>query len=412
MKNKKTNIAVILVLICLLIVSGCGRVDENKEVPDALSEVTEDNLTVEQESTVVTEVLTTEEATDTEGTTDKQLTICMVGDILLHTPIEEISRRDDGTYDYSALFDNVREEVQEADIAIVNEEVIIGGKELGVSGYPAFNASYEIGDALAEAGFDVVCHATNHALDKGRSGLLNCISYWKQSHPEMEILGIHESAEDAQVISYFDTDIGRIAILNYTYGTNGINLPSDMPFGVDLLSESRIIEDLDEAEECADFTIVCPHWGTEYRLEPDSSQLKWAKLMTEHGADLILGTHPHVIEPIEWVEEEDNSALVYYSIGNYVNWTSGTGAGVANRMVGGMATVTLGRDSGTTVIMDYGVRPVISHVTSAEDGVTTFFLSEYSEELAAQNEIVSQDPTFSYEYCRSLCDEVWGTLWR
>ncbi len=173
--------------------------------------------------------------------------------------------------------------------------------------------------------------------------------------------------------------------------------------------------DIQRAEELADFTIVCPHWGTEYRLTSDASQEKWTKIFAENGADLVLGTHPHVIEPIEWVTEEESNheMLVYYSLGNFVNWTSGTGEGVANRMVGGMAEVTITKDDhGEVEIADYGVKPMISHVASGPEGVTTYFLEDYPEELAEENEIVSQDPEFSREYCVNLCDSIWGDLWK
>ena len=355
------------------------------------------------------------EACDTSGdstsadTDAGTVTVCMVGDILLHTPIEEASRRDDGTYDYSHIFSETSDLISEADIALVNEEVIIGGAELGVSGYPAFNASYEIGDALADAGFDVVLHATNHVLDKGAKGLMNCYDYWEANHPEIEVLGIHDSPEDQARISVLEVNGISIAILNYTYGTNGIPVPSDMPYAVDLLEESRVIEDLKSAEDMADFTIVCPHWGTEYRLTPDPYQEKWAKIFAENGADLVIGTHPHVIEPIEWCDE----TLVYYSLGNYVNWTSGTGPGTANRMVGGMAEVTLTRsEDGDVCIEDYGVTALVTDLRAGSDGVTVYRLSDYTPELADRNAIRSQDPSFSYEYCNSLCDEVWGELWQ
>ena len=121
---------------------------------------------------------------------DDSITLIMVGDILLHTPVAESGKTKDGEYDFSAIFAPLKEEIQSADIAIVNQEVIIGGAELGVSGYPAFNAPYELGDALVEAGFDVVCQGTNHALDKGKKGILNCISYWREEHPEIAVLGI------------------------------------------------------------------------------------------------------------------------------------------------------------------------------------------------------------------------------
>lgn len=301
----------------------------------------------------------------------------------------------------------------------MNQEVIIGGADLGISGYPCFNADYSLCDSLVGAGFDVICHATNHAMDKGRAGLVNCAEYWRDEYPQITVLGIHDIADtstscgaDPAIIELGDM---RIAVLNYTYGTNGISLPADMPYAVDLLNEEQVVADIQRAEELADFTIVCPHWGTEYRLTSDASQEKWTKIFAENGADLILGTHPHVIEPIEWVTDEasEHEMLVYYSLGNFVNWTSGTGEGVANRMVGGMAEVTITKnDHGEVEIADYGVKPMISHVTSDPEGVTTYFLEDYDAVLAEENEIVSQDSNFSREYCVNLCDSVWGDLWK
>lgn len=353
------------------------------------------------------------------GNTDR-VTLIMVGDVLLHTPVEDASRREDGSYDYTQIFSQTSDLISAADIALVNEEVIIGGEELGVSGYPAFNAPYEIGDALVDAGFDVVLHATNHVLDKGERGLNNCCSYWAGKHPGIEVLGIHDSPEDQAHISVLNVGGFDIAFLNYTYGTNGIPIPGDMPYAVDMLDESRVISDLQAAEELADFTVVCPHWGTEYRLTPDNSQLKWARIFAENGADLVIGTHPHVIEPVEWIETDDaddivaddRGTLVYYSLGNYVNWTSGTGAGTANRMVGGMACVSLSRDDdGDVIIDDYGVTALVTDLREGRDGVTVYRLGEYTPGQAEANAIRSQDPSFTYDYCVSLCDDVWGDLW-
>ena len=324
----------------------------------------------------------------------------------------------DGSYDYDSLFSHTKEEIAAADLALVNQEVIIGGADLGISGYPCFNADYSLCDSLVGAGFDVICHATNHAMDKGRAGLVNCAEHWRDEYPQITVLGIHDTADtstscgaDPAIIELGDI---RIAVLNYTYGTNGISLPADMPYAVDLLNEEQVAADIQRAEELADFTIVCPHWGTEYRLTSDASQEKWTKIFAENGADLILGTHPHVIEPIEWVTDEasEHEMLVYYSLGNFVNWTSGTGEAVANRMVGGMAEVTITKnDNGEVEIEDYGVKPIISHVISGPEGVTTYFLSDYTDVLSEENEIRSQDPEFSREYCINLCNTVWGNLW-
>ena len=368
-----------------------------------------------------------------------QLTLLMVGDILLHTPVEESALQADGTYDFDPIFAHTADTIQAADVALVNQEVIIGGEALGISGYPAFNAPYAIGDALVDAGFDVVCHATNHALDKGQKGIINCSSYWRDHHPEITVLGIHDadpynaelSPSDRPIYFYTKDDI-TVAILNYTYGTNGIPLPSDMPYAVNLLDEAEVTADIRYAEEQSDFTIVCPHWGTEYLLSTDSMQQKWTEIFLENGVDLVLGTHPHVIEPIEWVEDPETGhrMLVYYSLGNFVNWTSGTGEGVSNRMVGGMAKVTLTKTdstasdgsgtfenpgtskfSDTVVISDYGVEAVVCHVTEGTDGVTVYPLADYTRELAKQNAILSQAPDFSLDYCTDLCNNVWGDAW-
>lgn len=339
-----------------------------------------------------------------------EIKIVMVGDILLHTPLAESGKKPEGGYDFSAVFANLKEEIEAADLALVNQEVIIGGAELGVSGYPSFNAPYELGDALVETGFDVVLHATNHALDKRKQGLLNCLSFWRENYPDTAVLGIHDSQESQQEIYVYEQQGIHIAVLNYTYGTNGVPLPDDMPYAVDLLQKERVAADLQRARELADFVIVCPHWGKEYVLEQTKDQENWAKLFAENGADLVLGTHPHVIEPIEQVvSENNNQALVYYSLGNFVNWTSGTGSGVANRMVGGMAQVTIGLDdNGEAVITEYGVLPVVCHVEGGFGGVTVYPLSEYTEELAGRNEIVKQDGSFSLKYCQELAERVFG----
>ncbi len=360
-----------------------------------------------------------------------ELTLVMVGDILLHTPVAESGLREDGSYDFSAVFAHTEEEIAAADLALVNQEVILGGTELGVSGYPAFNAPYELGDSLVDAGFDVVLHATNHALDKGAKGIRNCIAFWENKYPGTAYLGIHDSAEDQEEIYVYEQDGMKIAILNYTYGTNGIPLPQGMEYAVDQLTDlDRIAEDLRCAEELADFTIVCPHWGTEYRLTPDSRQETLTQFFWENGADLVLGTHPHVIEPVAWVtadgiricdlteqetaqgasltgNEIQNGMLVYYSLGNFVNWTSGVGDGVASRMVGAMAKVTLERgEDGTVFIKEYGIEPLVCHVEEGRDGVTVYPLSEYTEALAGKNAIRLQDDNFSLQYCHDLIEQV------
>lgn len=417
MMNRLMKYVVILILITGLI-SGCGDATEpaNSIIPtDEIAEL-DNEMTLDSSDDAGKDVLDSSSG-DVVNITNpdrNSVTICMVGDILLHTPVSEAAKREDGSFDYHALFSHTKDIIEEADLAIVNQEVIIGGEELGVSGYPAFNAPIEIGDALYDTGFDVVLQATNHALDKGSKGIMNDLSYWDAYHPDVAVLGIHDSEDDKNIIDTFEIHGIKIAILNYTYGTNGIPLPENMPFAVDMLDEQRVVSDIQRAREIADFVIVCPHWGTEYNLGIDSLQKKWTDIFLENDVDLVIGTHPHVIEPIEEIHrDEDDDMLVYYSLGNFVNWTSGTGEGVANRMVGGMAQITILRsDDGEVNISDYGVTALVTDLNAGEDGVTTYVLSDYSETLAKENEIVNQDSNFTYEYCVNLCDEVWGDLWR
>jgi poly-gamma-glutamate synthesis protein (capsule biosynthesis protein) len=387
---------------------------------DAASEETipglgesEENISASQPD--VSTSLPKESTVEPEPEEPPAITIRMVGDILLHDRVSQYALQEDGRYDYSRVFEDLKDEISEADLAIVNQEVIIAGEEFGVSGYPTFNAPFALGDALAEAGFDVICHGTNHALDKGKKGLLSCIDFWEREYPQLAVLGIHDSRADRNRIYVYEQDGIRVAVLNYTYGTNGIPLPADMPYAVDLLEREQVIADIHTAEALADFTIVCPHWGAEYVLEETAEQRRWAELFLECGVDLVLGTHPHVIEPVEMMVDEENGRqmLVYYSIGNFVNWTSSAKAGVANRMVGGMADVTIGRsEDGDVTITDYSVTAVVTHLESRTNGVYTSKLAEYTQERSLENEIVLQDPAFSYEYCVELCDRIWGDLWK
>lgn len=433
---RKKRIIRMLILCGVFLLAGCGRKETQTDIIEEVTRPEAPTLTVAVMPTEIVIPSPTTISTATPSptvtptptptptatpspsptpTSKPSVTLIMVGDILLHDRIHEYSVQEDGSYNYDAIFANLAEEIAAADLALVNQEVLLGGKELGISGYPAFNAPKEVGDALVKAGFDVVLHATNHALDKKKAGVINTLKFWEETYPEIEVLGIHDSAEDRNEIFVAEIEGIRIAVLNYTYGTNGIAMPKDMPYAVNMLSEEGVKEDIRRAKEQADFVIVCPHWGTEYRLTPDNSQKKWAELFLEEGVDLVLGTHPHVVEPVELFTQEETGEqmLVFYSIGNFVNWTSGEGTGVANRMIGGMPNITIGLDeNGNAYIADYSITAVVCHVEKKTNGITVYPLSGYTEELADRNAIRRQDSEFSLEYCVNLCNEIFGELWK
>ncbi len=369
-----------------------------------------ETVSSEPGSETLTELYASEETEHTEDTADPEITLVMIGDMLMHTSVVASGEQEDGTYNYDHLFVNVADQIASADLAIVNQETIMGGDDLGFSGYPTFNSPTALADAEAAAGFDVILHGTNHALDKGAQAVLNCIDYWEINYPQIAYLGINKSQEAQDEYLYlYEQDGITIAVLNYTYGTNGIATPSDMPYLVNYLDEEQVVSDIRRAQEQADFVIVCPHWGTEYNLGTDSSQEKWTQIFLEEGVDLVIGTHPHVIEPVEWVtDEEGNEMLVYYSLGNFVNGTSSTGSGVTNRMVGGMASVTIGLDEdGEAAILEYEAIPLVCHIADGTD-FTVYYLEDYTQELAAENRIIAQDSEFSLEKCQKLVEQVWG----
>ena len=305
-----------MILLAMFTLSGCDRqemiysfnhVEEASVDNEVENTESVDNIQSEKEQAVD---ITTEEPEISDVYSGPTVTLAMVGDVLLHTPVEESCQAEDGSYDFSGLFANVKDEVQAADIAIVNQEVIIGGEELGVSGYPSFNAPYEVADALAETGFDVILHGTNHAMDQGKKGITNCLSNWEKKYPDIKILGINKSQDAQDSVTVLEQNGIKIAVLNYTYGLNGIALPSDMPYAVNLLDEEKVKADIASAKEQSDFVIVCPHWGTEYSLQPDSMQKKWSnlkKIEDETFLKIILGTVP--------IEEFDTFVENWYAQG-------------------------------------------------------------------------------------------------
>lgn len=341
-----------------------------------------------------------------------EVTLVMVGDMLMHMPVNNSGKMEDGTMNFDHLFTYTGDMISEADIAIVNQEVMLGGEELGISGYPRFNTYYEVGDALVNAGFDVVLHATNHTMDKGKDGLMNCLNFWETNYPDMAVLGIQDTPEEQKEIYVYEHEGIKVAILNYTYGLNGLPMPSDMPYAVNLINEEQIAADVARAKEVADFVVLCPHWGTEYVLTETNNQRLWAEFFMECGVDLVIGTHPHVIEPVEMLtDEEGNEMLVYYSLGNYVNATASEEKNIGWRMLGAMATVTLSRDeNGEVYIKEYGAEPLVTYVSADKKEIAVYPMEEFTEEMAAASFTVKRDPNFTRARCEEVWEQVFGDL--
>ncbi len=337
-----------------------------------------------------------------------QVSLLAVGDNLIHREVIASGVHEDGTCSYDHLYANLKDEISAADIAVVNQETIFGGKAFGYSGYPSFNSPTEIGDALIDAGFDVVLSATNHTLDKGVEGLYNTFAYWK-TKPSIHVLGINETEEAAKKICIIEKNGIKIAMLNYTFSLNGNKLPKDQPYLVNMLDKEKMAQDIALAEKEADFTIVFPHWGTEYVYKPIPMQKDLKDFFYEAGVDLVIGTHPHVLEPVEWVGEEgEHQMLVYYSLGNFLSYQR-----EAPRMLGAMAEVTITKDTGGTYISHAGITPIITHYENgpADYHYAIYKLTDYTPTLAKLHGVseIAENGPLVYHEIFDLAKQVLGS---
>lgn len=315
----------------------------------------------------------------------------------------------DGTYNYDHIFDKMKDDFTNADIAVINQETIFGTEEMGYSGYPRFNSPTAVGDAIRNVEFDVVLHATNHVMDMGIEGVENTLNYWSQ-YKEITVLGIHDSLESNRAIQVIEKNGIRFAMLNYTYGTNGIPVPKNKNYMIKQLNEMLVALDIKKAIEIADFVIVFPHWGSEYVYRPNSYQKRWTQFFANHGVDLVIGTHPHVLQPVEWVTGEDgHEMLVYYSLGNYVSTMDYT-----DRMLGGMAQVTIVKEKEKIYIKKALLVPTVTHYERIPGyGLCVYKLSDYTDELAKRHYILSnyRGKDFSLQRLEELVKEITGDFY-
>ena len=348
------------------------------------------------------------------------LTLMALGDNLLHMGIVNTGKQTDGTYDFSFLFDGVADFLAESDIKVINQETILGGNELGFSGYPLFNSPTEVGDAIAEAGFNVVLHSSNHTGDKGASGLISCAKFW-EAYPDVLVGGIRADKEARQIPLLTVGDI-TFAVLNYSYSANTANLNPNLWGLMDMLCyydtttgqldftrlHSQVTKDIAAAKELADIVIVFPHWGNEYTTTPSRYQQLFAQQMTEAGADLIIGTHPHVIQPVEWITADNgNRALCFYSLGNYVSTQKNPLC-----MLEAMAWVTFHVTEEDIYIdeSNTGAIPLVCHYTDNPVRFeSVYLLEDYTAEQAAAHGILGYGGVaLELPYLQTQSSEVLG----
>lgn len=377
------------VMAAVIVVSGLaisGNVTKNKN---------SDNLqtTVSQPAVTNADVLP-----------DSKVTLVAVGDNLIHNTLIDAGVQEDGTRDYNSFYEEISPYIKAADIAVIDNETLLGGEEFPYSGYPCFNTPWEVGEAAINAGFYVFTCATNHVLDmQGYKGLSKEIEFFK-NHPEVTFVGINETEEDSKTIKYVEKNGIKFAMLNYTNSTNGIPLPSEHPWSVNMLDEERVKADVTEARENADVVVFFPHWGTEDSHEVNDEQRRYIQLCSELGVDIVIGGHPHVLQPVEWVtnEETGNKMLVYYSLGNFISHQI-----KLKQMCGGMAEITVERINGKIEITSAKLAPVIDFYTRTGSGFrfSVYRLSDYNNDLAAKQSQSGATVEYFTDLAKSVVSE-------
>lgn len=331
-----------------------------------------------------------------------------VGDNLIHdTVYEQAEARSSDGYDFGYAYQYVAEKISQPDVAILNQETLIS-TEHNPSSYPTFNSPEELGEEMLEIGFDVFNIATNHSIDKGEAGLISTINYWKSKDTaEKDIIttGAYLNEEDYQTIPMHEVNGIKIAYVGFTQSTNGLSLPSDTEVILMLAEdEERLKARIQAADEIADVVIVNAHWGEEYTHTPNSTQRDLAEKIAAWGADVIIGTHPHVIQPVEYIENSDGrKTLVAYSLGNFISAQNKSAT-----MLGGMLNFEIVKNNETGEIVFENVKfsGVVNHYGSGYSNIRIYPLDEYTEELAGAHGMVSRNSDFDREYLQSLLEEV------
>lgn len=314
------KIPVILLLGTILILSGCNILDKTEIEPEQPEQQNQIEQEMPQQETPAPI-----EQPKPRGKT--KLTISAVGDIMMHMPQINSAKQPDGSYDFDDVFKDVRAYIGKADIAIGNFETTISTPEKGYSGYPRFRAPEQLLKTLKSAGFDVLTTANNHSLDALEFGVENTLD--KMDEYGILHTGTARTPEERDSILLMEKNDIKVGILSYTYGTNGMETAvqeDKLDFMVNYYTDfDRIQEDISRAKEAgADVVVACMHWGYEYHRQPNEEQTMLADKLIEAGADIIFGSHPHVLQPMERrkVMLEDGSekeAFVIYSLGNFVS---------------------------------------------------------------------------------------------
>ena len=336
---------------------------------------------------------------------ENTIELLAVGDNIAHQTIREVGMTEDGPWNYDSVYQYVKEDVEAADLALVTQETIFVEDREDVSGYPSFGTPPEFGDALVNTGFDVIASATNHALDKGTDSIEYTLNWWEENHPDIPVLGLYESQEASEEIPIISCKDLKLAMLDYTYSLNGLELPSGQEYMVDVFDEEKAREDIRQAKELADVVIVVMHVGNEYEQDVDQETQEWTDIFLEEGVDIVIGSHPHVVRTMETLTGEDgHKMLVYYSLGNFTSTQTDLPS-----LMGAMAKITVRKniETGEIEIPEHEFIPLLMYYNKEIPQAAIYKLEDYPQELIQQHFVYEENPEeFSLEYYQQLFEET------
>ncbi|MGM8212474.1 CapA family protein [Virgibacillus sp. W0430] len=322
MKLQKKCIVLAVLFVIWIVLTACTSDEENEEVNSQEKEE-EIQLPEAEEEMAVDEPIT------------KEITVSAIGDMLIHKRVYDDAEVANG-YDFIPMLQEVEKYLNDSTITVANQETMIGGIDFGLSTYPAFNSPQEVGDALKEVGVNVVSLANNHTLDRGEDVIQSAIAHWETI--DMMYVGAYKDEQDRNTVRIYHTEEDiSVAFLAYTYGTNGIPIPEGKDFLVNLIDKEIMRADIENAQEKADVVILSLHFGNEYERFPSEEQKELVQFAADNGVHAVLGHHPHVLQPLEWVEGDNgNQTLVAYSLGNFLS-----GQDKLYRQIGGVLKFTI-----------------------------------------------------------------------
>ena len=336
---------------------------------------------------------------------ENTIELLAVGDNIAHQTIREVGMTEYGPWNYDSVYQYVKEDVEAADLALVTQETIFVEDREDVSGYPSFGTPPEFGDALVNTGFDVIASATNHALDKGTDSIEYTLNWWEENHPDIPVLGLYDSQEASEEIPIISCKDLKLAMLDYTYSLNGLELPSGQEYMVDVFDEEKAREDIRQAKELADVVIVVMHVGNEYEQDVDQETQEWTDIFLEEGVDIVIGSHPHVVRTMETLTGEDgHKMLVYYSLGNFTSTQTDLPS-----LMGAMAKITVRKniETGEIEIPEHEFIPLLMYFNKEIPQAAIYKLEDYPQELIQQHFVYEENPEeFSLEYYQKLFEET------